>query len=124
MAIEEISRIPVGDMILKYEQETDFKTAAFSIIPADMDGKDNAHKFYRENSLVQIKIVGDKYPNCYGHGSSMRNGESSNLMDYESQVVEETDEKTVVKTYMRDNRGYAVTHVVTYYEGDYSFEMK
>ncbi|MBQ6814840.1 MAG: alpha-galactosidase [Lachnospiraceae bacterium] len=124
MAIEEISRIPVGDMILKYEQETDFKTAAFSIIPADMDGQDNAKKFYRENSLVQLKIVGDMYPNCYGHGSSMRNGESSNRMDYESQIVEETDEKTVVKTYMRDNRGYAVTHMVTYYEGDYSFEMK
>ena len=54
MAIEEISRIPVGDMILRYEQETDYATAGFSVIPADMDGQDNAEKFYRINSLVQM----------------------------------------------------------------------
>ena len=59
MAIEEISRIPVGDMILRYEQETDYATAGFSVIPADMDGQDNAEKFYRINSLVQMKLVGD-----------------------------------------------------------------
>ena len=33
MAIEEISRIPVGDMILRYEQETDYAMAGFSVIP-------------------------------------------------------------------------------------------
>lgn len=124
MAIEEISRIPVGDMILRYEQETDYATAGFSVIPADMDGQDNAEKFYRINSLVQMKLVGDMYPNCYGHGSSMRNSESANRLDYKSQVVEETEDATIVKTFLEDARGYRVTHIVTYYQGDESFEMK
>lgn len=124
MAIEEISRIQVGDMILVYEQETDFKTAGFYIIPADMNSDDDKKKFYRINSLVQLKLVGDIYPNCYGHGSSMRNGESSNLLDYDSQTVEKTDDKVIVKTYLKDSRGYDVVHIVTYYNGDLSFEMK
>ena len=123
MAIEEISRIQVGDMMLVYEQETDFKTVGFYIIPADMDAEDNKKKFYRINSMVQLKLVGDIYPNCYGNGSSMRNGESSNLLDYDSQVVEETEDGTIIKTYLKDNRGYDVVHTVKYYNGDLSFEM-
>ncbi len=124
MAIEEISRVKMGDMLLRYEQETDFSTAGFTVIPADMDGEDNKNKFYRINSMVQMKLIGDVYPNCYGHGSSMRNAESSNLLDYKSQTVEENEEYTVVKTYLEDKRGYDVTHIVRYYEGDDSFEMK
>ncbi len=125
MAIEEISRIPVGDMMLVYEQETDFKTVGFYIIPLSMDEEDNRKKkFYRINSMVQLKLVGDVYPNCYGHGSSMRNGESSNLLDYDSQVVEETEDGIIIKTYLKDNRGYEVVHMVRYYNGDLSFEMK
>jgi len=123
MAIEQISRIQMGDMILRYEQEADFKTAGFSIIPAEMDGLDDKRKFYRINSLVQMKIVGDVYPNCYGHGSTMRNGESSNLLDYQKQEVVEKDGVKKVITYLHDNRGYDAKHVVTYYEGDLSFEM-
>ena len=124
MAIEQISKIQVGDMILRYEQETDFKTVGFSIIPADLDGEDNKSKFYRINSLVQMKLIGDIYPNCYGHGSSMRNSESSNRLDYDSQVVEETEYGIVIKTYLKDVRGYDVTHIVDYHNGDSSFEMK
>jgi len=124
VSIKEISKVQVGDMILKYELEEDFNTAGFSIHPADMDEEDNKSKFYRINSMVQMKLVGDKYPNCYGHGSSMRNGESANFLDYQSQIVEETEDKTIVKTFLKDNRGYDVVHMITYYEGDESFEMK
>lgn len=124
MAIEEISKIRVGDMILKYELETDYARAGFSVIPADMDGRDNKAKFYRINSLVQMKLIGDMYPNCYGHGSSMRNGESANRLEYKSQIVEEREDATIIKTFLEDARGYKACHIVTWYQGDNSFEMK
>ena len=125
MAIEEISRIPVGDMMLVYEQETDLKTVGFYILPLSMDEEDNKKKkFYRINSMVQLKLAGDTYPNCYGHGQTMRNGESSNLLDYDRQAVEETGSGKIIRTYLKDNRGYDVTHVVSYHNGDLSFEMK
>ncbi len=124
MSIKEISRYTLGDMTLVYLLEEDFQTAGFYVIPATMDGQDKNEKFYRINSLVQLKLAGDMYPNCYGHGSSMRNGESSNLLDYKSQELVEEEDKTHIYTYLADRRGYDVTHVVTYHKGDYSFEMK
>ncbi len=124
MAIEEISKVQVGDMILCFEQETDFATAGFYIIPADMSDRAFEKKFYRINSLVPMKIVGDMYPNCYGQGSSMRNSETANRLDYKSQEIEELADKKVVKTYLEDARGYKVVHEITYYYGDKSFEMR
>lgn len=124
MAIKEIARYTLGDMTLVYQLEDEFNTAGFYMIPANMNGRDKEEKFYRINSLVQYKLAGDKYPNCYGHGSSMRNSESSNLLDYQSQEQLEDEEKIIINTYLKDNRGYEVTHMVTYYKGDYSIEMK
>lgn len=122
MSIEKISKIQVGDMLLCYEQELEYKTAGFYVIPADMEGKEQ-EKFYRINSLVQTKYVGDIYPNCYGHGSSMRNSESSNRLDYVKQEVSYENGIKKITTYLHDNRGYDVKHIVIYYDGDLSFEM-
>lgn len=123
MSIKEISRYEIGDMLLIYEIEEDFNTAGFKIIPKDMKDDLIEDKFYRINSLSQLKIVGDKYPNCYGHGSSMRNSESSNFLDYKEQKVLKEESKTIINTYLEDHRGYEVIHQVTFYEGDESFEM-
>ncbi len=123
MAIEEISRIKIGDMMLKFELEKEFNTAGFSIYPADMDNRADAKKFYRINSLVQAKMVGDIYPNCYGNGSSMRNSETSNRLDYKKQEVVESDDKIIITTYLEDARGYEVKHIITYIKGEDSFEM-
>ena len=125
MAIERISTVTLGDMLLVFEQETDFKRAGFYIIPLDMKDRDiSDKKFYRINSMVQLKIAGDMYPNCYGHGQTMHNCETANLFEYDRQDVEKTEQCTVVKTYFRDRRGYEVVNVITYYSGEDSFEMK
>lgn len=124
MAIKELARYTLGDMVVQYEIEEDFQTVGFSVLPLSMDGKDTAKKFYRINGMVQTKLVGDMYPNCYGHGSSMRNSESTNLLDYVKQEKEENDKKIQIDTYLKDNRGYEVIHRLEYYKGDVSFEMK
>ena len=125
MAIERISKIVLKDMLLIFEQETDFNRIGFYMIPATMEDKDISNqKFYRINSLAQLKISGDMYPNCYGHGQTMHNCETSNLFEYDSQKVEKTDEKTIITTIMKDRRGYELDNVITYYEGEDSFEMR
>ncbi len=123
--IIEISRIEVGDMTLIYEEKEEFKTVGFSIIPTSMAGKDNKPKFYRINSLVQCKIATDKYPNCYGMGTSMRNCESANFLDFANQEVKEDEETKTVITHLIDNINKTkARHIVTYYKGDLSFELK
>lgn len=98
MAIREISSYHLGDMLLVFEEETEFHRVGFYMIPWSMQ-KDRVldRKFYRINSLAQVKIAGDMYPNCYGNGQTMRNGESANRMDYKSQreVATECGKETI-----------------------------
>ncbi len=125
MAIEKISEIVLGDMLLVFEQETDFKRVGFYMIPADMKEQDVSNqKFYRVNTFAQLKLAGDTYPNCYGHGQTMRNSESGNLFEYESQTDEEEGCVRTITTVMKDKRGYELRNVITYYKGESSFEMK
>lgn len=125
MAIERISEIQLGDMLLIFEQETDYRRVGFYMIPADMKEKDvSSKKFYRINSLAQLKLVGDIYPNCYGSGQTMHNCETANLFEYDSQTTEEAEGKTYIRTVMKDQRGYGLVNVITWYHGEDSFEMK
>lgn len=125
MAIERVSEIQLGDMLLIFEKETEFNRLGFYMIPADWRDKDICNKkFYRINSLAQAKIAGDMYPNCYGHGSTMHNAETSNLFEYEVQELEQGGQQTRVLTRFKDRRGYELVNVITYYHGEDSFEMK
>ena len=124
MAIEQLSRIQVGDMILRYELEKDNNKVGFSIIPASTNLADDAKKLCRVNSLVQVKLIGDVYPNSYAHGSSMRDSGSSNALDYKNQEIINNGNKTEVITKLEDARGYTAKHIATYYEGDLSFELR
>ena len=124
MGIENISKITLGDMLLIYERDSETNVCGFVIIPKEMEKKITKDKFCRINSLVQLKIIGDKYPNCYAHGSSMRNSESSNRMKYEKQEIINENNKIYIKTYLKDDRGYEAIHLVTYYNNEKSFEVK
>ncbi len=172
MAIERVSNITLGDMLLIFEKDTERGIVGFYMMPADMEAQDvSDRKFYRINSLAQVKLVGDRYPNNYGHGQTMRNGQSAYEFVFEKQTCEEigvldvgaaiassgtdiaeafeaktdytdlngvetggmaevkpgsgsTRRKTVIRTVMRDPRGYSITNVITYYHGESSFEMK
>lgn len=124
MGREIISKIKLGDMLLIYEKDIEFNRCGFTIIPECMENKVTDDKFYRVNSLIQLKIIGDMYPNCYAHGSSMRNSESSNRMEYKDQEVIENNEKIIIKTFLEDKRGYLATHKVTYFKGEDSFELR
>lgn len=125
MAIERLSSYELGDMKLIFEKETDFNRVGFSIIPAAMEDKMVCDKkFYRVNTLAQVKLTGDMYPNCYGNGQTMRNGESGNRMDYQSQQVVDAEFGLEIHTNFRDARGYELDNIITYYWGEDSFEMK
>lgn len=125
MAIEVLSSYELGDMKLIFERETDYNRVGFSIIPAALEDKMVCDKkFYRVNTLAQVKITGDMYPNCYGNGQTMRNGETGNRMDYQSQQVVDAEFGLEIYTHFRDARGYELDNIITYYWGEESFEMK
>ncbi len=125
MAIEQVSSHTLGDMTLVFERETDYNRVGFYMVPATLEQQTVCDKkFYRINSLAQLKIVGDMYPNCYGHGQTMHNSETANLMEYHSQEVVDTEFGKEIHTIFCDRRGYTLRNVITYYTGEDSFEMK
>lgn len=125
MAIEKVAEIRLGDMLLCFEQETDFHHLGFYVIPAELaDRRVLDRKFYRINSLAQCKLVGDMYPNCYGHGNTMHNSETANLFGYESQETQKEDGITRILTHFKHAKnGCTLTNTITWYEGEDSFEM-
>ncbi|MBO5488394.1 MAG: alpha-galactosidase, partial [Eubacterium sp.] len=125
MAIERVSSFDFGDMTIVFERETEFNRIGFYMVPKAMKNETVCEKkFYRINSLAQLKLTGDMYPNCYGHGATMRNGDSANRMQYDSQRLEETSFGKEIHTLMKDDRGYTLENIITYYNGEDSFEMK
>lgn len=124
MAKEQISQIKLGDMVVKYLLDTDWQTVGMTIIPAGMEDMLTDEKHYIINAMVQAKMTGDIYPGAYGNGSTMRNGETTNRLDYRSQEVQELDGRTMITTYLEDIRGYKARHMITWYHGESSFEVK
>lgn len=123
MPTKQISSCQIGDMVVKYELEEESGLAGFSVIPAGMDGMELIEdKEYHVASMVQLKLTGDAQAGDYGNGFTYRSCETSRVFRYDSQTIAQTEEKTVIDTLLRDKRGYVVHHIVTYYEGDKSFE--
>ncbi|MCD8120290.1 MAG: alpha-galactosidase [Lachnospiraceae bacterium] len=123
LGIVPISEIVCGDMLLKYELDTNSGIAGFYIIPRSMREDEVDDKFYRVNNMVQYKLVGDVYPGSYGNGATFRNSGSAKQLKYVDQKVAEDEDKITVRTFLRDERGYEATHIVRWYRSDLSVEM-
>lgn len=124
MSTKILTRITVGDMLLCYEIEEESKLVGFTIIPNNLIYPDEVNKNYKVSSLIQLKLIGDIYPDRYAQGSTMRESGTSNAFKYEKQeIVEEKGNKQIITT-LKDSRGYVAKHIVTYHQGDFSFELK
>lgn len=125
MSVNPISSVRLGDMTCIFEQDGENKKVGFYVIPASMETEDvRSQKNARVNSMIQLKIVGDVYPGCYGNGQTMHNAGTTDLFCYQSQLVKETREGKEIHTYFCDERGYDVENIITYRTGEESFEMK
>ncbi len=125
MAIERMSAVELGDMTCIFEKDNENQKVGFSVIPSEMQDKLVMEtKNYRVNNMIQLKIMGDVYPGCYGNGGTMHNSGSTDLMICQSQKVVDTSFGKEIHTYFEDERGYQVENIISYYDGEESIEMK
>lgn len=68
--------------------------------------------------LVQVKLCGDMYQGAFAPGHTMRMGESTRRLVFESQKIKNEGEKTVIETVLKDDRGYQAVHRVCHQDGD------
>lgn len=109
-----------GDMLVNYLKDKD-ELVTLELIPLGMENEVKREgKIFRPDSLIQAKLVGDKYPGTLAGGVSMNNGETVENMKYDHQEVIKTENDTTVRTYLNDGKKHIFVHVLKYTKGDYA----
>lgn len=106
-----------GDMAFRYETD-DAGHVGLLMFPAGGPVEEVQEKRASLDSMVQLKLMGDAYNGAYGPGQTMRCGESTQRLVFESQRLTQVDKHKTIETVLKDERGYRVFHRLVWKEGD------
>lgn len=106
-----------GDMGVRYVINEE-KQVGLVLYPVVLTIPGEVGKRAALDSLVQVKLAGDVYKGAYAPGNTLRNGESVTRLCYESQECSLQGDVMTVTTNMRDERGYLVSHKLSYTQGE------
>lgn len=116
MGIKRLNEYKLGDMVARYLLDTERELAGLLLLPAEKAFAAFPEKNQKLESLVQLKLTGDIYEEAYAMGKTMRNSETVLRMRYEKQWVMEENGRKEIYTALRDDRGYAVIHRLSWRE--------
>lgn len=108
----------LGDMTLVYEIDSHGSKVGLIIIPSHLRHSVCEQKRYRVDSLVQLKLVGDDYPDGFSQGVTMRNSGSTMQLEYDHQYFEEDGNTKTIVTLLQNRRGHKIEHRVVWTEGE------
>lgn len=123
MSKELLSKFCCGDILIQYIIDNSSGKIEFNMIPTELECLVDYQKQYNLDSLIQIKIIGDDYPNGFAHGVTMRNSMTTLNLKYHCQTCEEKDDCRIIKTILVDSRGYLLEHKVIWYFGYSALEI-
>lgn len=113
MAADILKEYVLGDMKARYVNDKEAGQTGLLLLPASYDGKEQ-EKDQKTDSLVQIKVTGDIYNEAYAMGNSMRDSETVRRLRFVEQSETEKEGKKWIKTVLRDDRGYQVSHYLVW----------
>ncbi|HIY57684.1 MAG TPA: alpha-galactosidase [Candidatus Tetragenococcus pullicola] len=107
--MKKISRFECGDMLVNYYQNP---TGGIEwLIVPKKKGEDIRLPLKKKfDSLIQVKLLGDDYPKGFVTGSSMRNSETVQSLEYVDQTVTKEVQLIEIATKMCDKHGNHYTH--------------
>lgn len=112
----------LNDMIAHYTVDEN-GLVGFILLPEAVKLLENLTRKCQQESMVQIKYEGDIYGDCYAGGVSLRNGQSAKELVFDHQDVETRNDLTIIRTFLKDKRGYMVEHVLTHRKNDLYVKM-
>jgi alpha-galactosidase len=118
-----LSEFVFSDILVKYLLDEDGRVG-FEVLPVALRDKAAAKKNYSLDSIVQAHIRGDDFSGGFANGHTMRNGQSTSELRYDSQQAENKNGCHRITTVLKNSRGYYVTHILTYTDGLKAFEAK
>lgn len=113
--METVHDYVLGDTVARYVRDGTDGNVGLVLLPAAMQAQVR-EKSSTPDSLVQLKIVGDRYPGGSG-GRSLRNGGTVAALTLESQREETDAGATTIVTVLRATQGCRVEHRLRWQPG-------
>ncbi|BBF45383.1 alpha-galactosidase [Lachnospiraceae bacterium KM106-2] len=120
--VKQLNSYELGDMQAIYFLDEQTDQVELMLLPQGMEPLDWNEKNQNIDSLVQLKLIGDRYPGGYAGGNSMRQGDSVTELKFEKQVRTIEEREIRIVTRMQDERGYQVEHHLVWTKGNQALE--
>lgn len=117
-----LNRYSCGGLTAIYRQQTENGTVGLLLLPAGME-EQALREDCAEEPLIQAKLKQDAEPAFFSGGRTLRNSPTTHAICYEGQSVQQTAEKMVICSTLRDPRGLIYTHMLTLYADDPAAEI-
>lgn len=114
--IKQYSKYRLGDMAVIYLYDSKTKLLGMTLLPSALEDKFVTEGKWTVESLVQVKAIGDAYPDGFSHGHTMRNSRTARNLEFLQQTVFERERDKTIVTTLQSDRLQAV-HRLTYEAG-------
>lgn len=118
-----ISEFELNDMLVTYVENGTGKVG-MEIIPKDKKQKVKCDKKYEIAPLIQVSIRGAAFAGGFANGHTMRDGQSTNNLKYDKQLVHKDKNFIEITTILKTSKGHIAMHVLTYNYGAKAFRTK
>ncbi|RCX14772.1 alpha-galactosidase [Anaerobacterium chartisolvens] len=117
-----LSEYIFGDISVRY-LINEAGNVGIEILPASLKEKAVQDKKYNIDSLVQAYIKGDDFSGGFANGHTMRNGQSTSVLEYDSQRADYNNGTQIITTVLKNGNGHFARHILKYKEGLKAFEV-
>jgi alpha-galactosidase len=109
-----------GDMAVIYILDPKTELLGMTVLPAAFADNFVTEGKWTVESLVQVKAVGDPYPDGFSHGHTMRNSRTARNLKLIGQTEEKKENTTTIITLLQSEKLKAI-HRLSYQEGELYF---
>lgn len=106
----------MGDMCAIYLMDTDTKICGLTLLPWEFRDRLTLEGWWNIEPVVQMKLLGDAYPDGFSHGHSMRNSATSAGLMFRKQKAVQGE--TLKVTTILEKDGVEVSHILEYTQGN------
>lgn len=112
------SSFQMGDMCAVYLLDTDTEVCGLTLLPWEYRDRITLEGWWNIEPVVQIKLLGDAYPDGFSHGHTMRNSATLTGLVLKEQKVERGAVLKITTVLQKD--GVEVSHILEYAQGELS----
>lgn len=114
---EQMKQYQLGHILVYYIMDSETGQVGLCILPQELADQFTLDGDWNVDSLVQVKVVGDSYPDGFSQGHTMRNSDTTRTLKLEKHQCVTTDDFIQIETTLK-NEKLRVYHTLTYNSGE------